>query len=150
MNEVLLRKCTKCGLERPFSDFHRKCGGQHGLQPICKPCRKTENALYHAEHRDAQLAHMRRYYQENKDQWVRRREGKPERHREANRRWQQRHPEKYAAQRQAKQAIKTGLLVNPGRCEDCGTETSLEAHHEDYSKPLEVVWLCVPCHGLRR
>jgi hypothetical protein len=23
------------------------------------------------------------------------------------------------------------------------------AHHEDYDKPLEVVWLCQPCHKQR-
>ena len=26
---------------------------------------------------------------------------------------------------------------------------ALHGHHEDYSQPLEVVWLCAPCHGLR-
>lgn len=30
-------------------------------------------------------------------------------------------------------------------CRDCGSEKS-EAHHEDYSKPLEVIWLCRGCH----
>lgn len=30
-------------------------------------------------------------------------------------------------------------------CRDCGSEKS-EAHHEDYDKPLEVIWLCRDCH----
>jgi len=30
----------------------------------------------------------------------------------------------------------------------CGN-TNVEAHHEDYSKPLEVVWLCRSCHMKR-
>jgi len=33
-------------------------------------------------------------------------------------------------------------------CEHCGDTKSL-AHHEDYSKPLVVMWLCQPCHSLR-
>ena len=32
-------------------------------------------------------------------------------------------------------------------CEKCGTKPA-HRHHEDYSKPLEIMWLCVKCHGL--
>lgn len=30
-------------------------------------------------------------------------------------------------------------------CRDCGSNNS-QKHHDDYSKPLEVIWLCRPCH----
>jgi hypothetical protein len=33
-------------------------------------------------------------------------------------------------------------------CEDCG-DPNTEMHHEDYDKPLEVVWLCRDCHLFR-
>jgi ribosomal protein S27AE len=33
-------------------------------------------------------------------------------------------------------------------CIRCGNEKSL-AHHEDYDKPLDVMWLCQPCHKQR-
>jgi excinuclease UvrABC ATPase subunit len=39
--------------------------------------------------------------------------------------------------------------VAPGRCETCGGADKLEAHHEDYRRPLEVTWLCTRCHGNR-
>ena len=32
-------------------------------------------------------------------------------------------------------------------CVQCGTPNA-HAHHEDYSKPLEVIWLCRKCHNL--
>ena len=39
--------------------------------------------------------------------------------------------------------IKRGKIIK-GICK-CG-ETKVQAHHEDYNKPLEVIWLCVNCH----
>ena len=44
-------------------------------------------------------------------------------------------------------AIRSGLLIKPSVCENCGKKgCRLEGHHEDYSMPLEVVWLCYSCH----
>lgn len=34
----------------------------------------------------------------------------------------------------------------PSRCETCPNNTDLQAHHDDYAKPLEVRWLCRSCH----
>ena len=40
--------------------------------------------------------------------------------------------------------LNRGLLLRKS-CEECGAEKS-QMHHEDYSKPLEVNWLCRGCH----
>lgn len=45
-------------------------------------------------------------------------------------------------------AVKSGKLVKPSCCVLCGDSLFIEAHHEDYSKPLEVRWLCRYCHNL--
>lgn len=47
----------------------------------------------------------------------------------------------------ARQAVKKGLIPRLP-CKDCGHEPA-QMHHEDYSRPLEVVWLCRSCHTLR-
>jgi hypothetical protein len=44
-------------------------------------------------------------------------------------------------------AVKSGKIAKPERCESCGKIKKLTAHHPDYSRPLEVVWLCYECHG---
>ena len=45
-------------------------------------------------------------------------------------------------------AIKTGRLARPDRCSKCGEKGFIDAHHENYDKPLEVMWLCRSCHKL--
>ena len=44
-------------------------------------------------------------------------------------------------------AIKNGTLIKPAWCMTCGKEADIiEAHHADYSKPLDVIFLCKKCH----
>jgi hypothetical protein len=58
--------------------------------------------------------------------------------------------EQHRAQMAVLRAIKKGLLVRPDVCERCGSGGEIEAHHEDYSKPLLVEWLCLICHRSTR
>jgi len=60
-----------------------------------------------------------------------------------------RSPEKQKARKAVQTAVRRGLLVKPEECSSCGTRGRIEAHHADYSKPLDVEWLCHRCHGLR-
>lgn len=62
---------------------------------------------------------------------------------------------KREAQNAVRTAIRNGTLVrrpcesfSSWRNRDCG-RTPAHAHHEDYSKPLEIVWLCASCHKSR-
>lgn len=41
--------------------------------------------------------------------------------------------------------IRAGVLVKQD-CEFCKSSKNVEAHHEDYSKPMDVIWLCRGCH----
>lgn len=47
-------------------------------------------------------------------------------------------------------AVRRGKLEKPNACQWCGAKGRIHAHHEDYGKPLEVIWLCPRCHGLTR
>jgi hypothetical protein len=49
------------------------------------------------------------------------------------------------ASRILNRAVAHGEIIRQP-CEICGSSEMIEAHHEDYSKPLDVVWLCKRHH----
>lgn len=99
----------------------------------CKECNKLD-AL---KHRVLNLEKIQAYDRERKSE--------PARHKkrlENNKKYGQRYPHKRRASGLVFKAIKKGWII-PQPCEKCGAKA--EAHHDDYSKPLEVRWLC-PAH----
>jgi ribosomal protein S27AE len=56
----------------------------------------------------------------------------------------ERYPDRVAARVAVAHAVRAGKLERLP-CEACGTPKSF-AHHDDYTKPLGVRWLCRPCH----
>lgn len=51
---------------------------------------------------------------------------------------------KHEARWKTRRAIASGALSR-GSCEVCGAE-KVDAHHDDYSQPINVRWLCRPHH----
>ena len=128
--------CTLCGEVKPLVAFFADVRASDGKRSRCKVCerhrqRNSEkarefNRAYNVRHRDRRM--------------------------ESNRRYRLAHPGKgtgrtQAAHRIVQNAVRAGLLVVPWICEQCGANERLDAHHDDYSKPLEVRWLCRPCHA---
>lgn len=62
----------------------------------------------------------------------------------ARRVYRERNPEKYASRKAFRQALRSGVLV-PEPCEVCG-DPKTQGHHDDYSRPLDVRWLCRAHH----
>jgi len=58
------------------------------------------------------------------------------------------------AQGRLEKAVTQGKMSRPTACEECAVEerkmrdgrSNIQAHHDDYNKPLDVRWLCQPCH----
>ena len=68
---------------------------------------------------------------------------------EAIKEWGINHPEAIKAHKKLGYAIRTGKVIKPKNCSSCNKEKRLSAHHEDYTKPLIVLWLCSSCHKLK-
>jgi len=115
---------------------------------------KERDRKYRETHAEEQYDRMKRWVENNR-----------ERHRlnvsKANRTWRaknrkrfadiiEEYHEKFPERRIAKSAVyyavRHGKLIRPDHCVLCGRKCKPHAHHDDYSKPLEIVWLCSPCH----
>jgi hypothetical protein len=64
-----------------------------------------------------------------------------------NRRRNGRYPEKTKARAAVNYSVSTGKLFKPSKCDICKKIGRIEGHHMDYAKPLEAIWLCIPCHS---
>ena len=53
---------------------------------------------------------------------------------------------KFLARAILKNAVKIGVIIRPNKCSNCKIRCKPRGHHSDYSKPLEVKWLCRNCH----
>jgi len=81
-------------------------------------------------------------------EWYRR-PGNAERQREKQRRYNIGHPDTRPARPidpEKRKARNAARKLERQPCEVCG-DLNVHAHHDDYSKPLDVRWLCRSHHG---
>ncbi len=130
MPDEVKKACVKCGVWKCADEFLKVLRSPTGRGGVCKAC----NLIVHRERyakslkqpktqarRQAELAAIKRY--------------------------KQRHPEKRRAHGIISQRVARGKLIKPQNCQMCQVfSLKLEGHHEDYSKPLDVMWLCRTCH----
>jgi len=133
-----MKICFKCKTEKPLTEFYKHSRMADGHLNKCKECTKDDSN----KHRSENLERIREY--------DRRRAGLPERKRHnavVNKAWRAEDVRRQRAHSRVARAITSGTLER-GLCCRCGSAKTL-AHHEDYDKPLEVMWLCQPCHKQR-
>jgi hypothetical protein len=118
----------------------------------CKACVKTRVKNYAKANpekvrRLGREKRRRPKYRRMDKQWHR---DHPEARKKHKQKWLEENPEKRKAENAVSNALRDGKLKRPRLCEGCGRRRKLQAHHPDYSKPLEVQWLCYKCHGETR
>lgn len=61
--------------------------------------------------------------------------------------WLEENQDKRAAHVILGNAVRSGRKTRPDTCGICGEPADrIEGHHEDYAKPLDVIWCCRMCH----
>lgn len=138
-----MKTCAKCKKTKPRVDFYKDySGNRDGLDSYCKVCHNASCKASRARSGDRARVSST----------------------EASRRWRLRNPEtnrerariqarkyrgshKVKARRKLYWEIQTGRMIRPEACERCHEKKRITGHHDDYSKPLEVTWLCYQCHA---
>jgi hypothetical protein len=128
------KECFKCLAVKPLTEFYKHKQMADGHVNKCKECNKTDVA----EHRSKNIEKIREY-DRGRSRLLHRLELK----KEINKRWLSEHKDRSNAQQKLRRAVKNGT-VKKQLCWACGEKA--EAHHPDYSRPLDVVWLCVVHH----
>lgn len=140
MDSEITKACTGCGNVKPASQFQKRRASRDGLGPRCKTCTSDyDRARAGLPHRVA----ARKAYQLT--------DAYKDKHAYQAADWRTRNRVKMRAHSAVQRAVRNGTLVRPLECEGCGPDYSgkLEAHHDDYTRPLDVKWLCDPCHKKR-
>ena len=126
-----MKPCIRCRESKPLKEFyvHQMMGDGHLNK--CKACCRSDAVA----NRRSKLEYYRQYDRERFQTFRRQLSvaANFKRHCAAN-------PEKRKARSAVGNAIRDGRLVREP-CEVCGQHPS-EAHHEDYSRPLDVRWFC--------
>ena len=136
--------CKSCEGNFPTDAFYAS------NQSTCKECVKSSVRANRAAKADYYRAYDRKRYRDDPERKARCQEmGRTTPMSERVRKQRERRraePHKNAARVAVYKAIKNGQLVR-GDCYFCGSSERIQAHHEDYDHPLDVVWLCSSCHG---
>lgn len=144
-----MKSCKKCGQSQPLSEFYTNAQLRDGHVATCKTCWNERGKANHAkpENKERKRIKQREYRSKPEKKAMELRSEKlwrtdPKNRAkltEKQRKYRQKHAEKYKAHRLVAYAVKTGRLAKRP-CVVCGDEA--EAHHDDYSQPLSVQWLC--------
>ncbi len=133
---LIMKRCFKCGNTKTLDEFYAHPQMKDGHLNKCKECTKQDVVSNYADKREQYHT-----YERERNQMLFRRLALREGHRRHN----LRNPDKYRARSAVGRALRDGVLTRQA-CAFCGSTENVQAHHDDYSKPLDVVWSCFKCH----
>ena len=145
-----MKVCRECGTEKELSAFYKHSAMADGHLNKCIECVKERVG----KHRELNLEKIRAYdlaraktpHRMAKNKAYAQSEKGKLAHKKALENYKKKYPLAYAAKFITGHAVRDGKLVRPRHCSECGSTHKIEGHHDDYTKPLEVRWLCEKCH----
>lgn len=142
---MTLYRCSICSAEKVRDDFFSRYGKRRAE---CKECSRLKLKAQRAS--DEYRASRRQYQSANRDNPTAR--ARERRHVD---RYRKSYPHKGRAQWALNRALAAGTITRPTTRQRCNAvdprgkdgRTLIHGHHHDYTKPLDVEWLCTLCHS---
>jgi exonuclease III len=130
-----MKTCIICGKTKDESEFykHKNYVSNGGIDKRCKEC---HNSICRKRLRDG--------HNKEKQRIITIERIKSGKAKENSKRMYQKYRDKFLARAKLKYAVETGKIKKEP-CSVCGDVNS-QAHHKDYSKPFDVMWLCMKHH----
>lgn len=143
--------CKTCQQEKDSSYFY--LSDKHH----CKDCKKA----YARKHREDNIERVREYDRNRpnaKERIIKAKEYKakmriedPEKFdkifHSARKNYRKNSKEKCQAEGKLDEALRRGKIKRPEECSVCHIKCKPQGHHFDYTKPLDVIWVCPSCHS---
>lgn len=126
------KECFKCKKTLELCQFYKHKQMADGYLNKCKECAKVDAH----KHRQDNLEKIRDYDRA-------RNKARPN---VSKRVYRDKYPNKYKAHGIVNNSMRSGKLFKEP-CAVCGTTERIQAHHDDYLKPLNVTWLCAVHHS---
>ncbi len=127
--ESTTKTCKRCFADKPLCEFSPAKKPADRLSYWCKSCSRIASRDYRKRNKEKCKAATRK------------------RNKLRTRLDLSKYPERNNARSALYRAIKCGSVTKEIACSGCGESGKIEGHHVDYSKPLDVIWLCTGCHG---
>ena len=142
--------CPSCKKIKKSKEFYKYTNGS--LRYVCKICTNEKckiycekNSLKISERRKKYYLKRHDYFIEKGKLYARSPKGKEAKLKTVKNSYKK-FPEKFKARSKFHYYLRKGTIKRLP-CEVCG-EVKTEGHHQDYTKPLEVKWLCMYHHKL--
>lgn len=129
------KTCIDCRDSKSLDQFYAHPYTADGRMGVCKECHKARVILRRRTNPMVQQYDRERYQRPARKAFAM----------ATAKQWRIDSPEGYRAQTAVGNALRDKRLFK-GPCEVCGTTKWVHGHHKDYSKPLDVQWLCAIHH----
>jgi len=149
-------QCKECGNAAKRTPEYRKREKLRSVLYFSKPenrIKKREKDLRYAQTEKGKKAHTKantKYLKTSKGKItalkISKKYHQTQRYKDAVTKYRLKFPEKRQANIDVMNALHCGKLIRPDLCSVCDKTCIPEGHHPDYSKPLEVIWVCHDCH----